>query len=472
MTFNRRQLLKALGLSGLSSALLRGGSARADSLEVPKRIVFFIQPHGHVPSGWKMPVPGAQADAFAERPLADVPEREFSQVLKPLYPFRQKLLAIEGLAHTTVLADVIESANRRGDGNNHSLAVAGLLTGDYAAQVPGFAAAGGAISVDQELALRLAAPGRFSSRVYGSDYVPNSVVTAFSFLGASQAAPMVKAPMTALHDLLGSDRAPMSARQAKIEHLRSSVLDAVGDEYRTLAPKLGVEASRKLQQHHALVRDLEMSLALRPQCELTFDNGPDLITQFMRIVRMAFSCDLTRVVTFCAPVPQCPEFGYPAEANVHASYAHSSISGMTSCGQTYSPLSERAMNDLGEWYAHRFAALLAELDAQPEGDGTLLDHTVVVWLTELATPTHQHHDACTVLAGGAKGFFRTGRYLRYPQVNPSPLKDMPRIGEGHNRLYVSLLNAMGVDVDHFGLAQVSAFDGSTLSLRGALPELR
>src|SRR5258706_66023 len=62
---------------------------------------------------------------------------------------------------------------------------------------------GGARSLDQELGVRLAGPGRFSSRVYGADYVPNQTVSPFSFLAARQATPVVYDPALAFDDLLG-----------------------------------------------------------------------------------------------------------------------------------------------------------------------------------------------------------------------------------------------------------------------------
>ena len=54
------------------------------------------------------------------------------------------------------------------------------------------------------------------------------------------------------------------------------------------------------------------------------------------------------------------------------------------------------MTDLDAWHAGHVAYLLGQLDSVVEGSGTMLDHTVVVWLTELATPTHLHYDAFTV----------------------------------------------------------------------------
>ena len=195
-----------------------------------------------------------------------------------------------------------------------------------------------------------------------------------------------------------------------------------------------------------------------------------VVRQFMRVIRLALACDLTRVVTFLAPVPQCTELGYPGSETVHG-YAHQSILGSTSCGQMYNPVAERAMTDLDAWHAAHLAYLLQELDAVPEGAGTLLDHTVVVWLTELATPTHQHHDAHVVLAGGCNGFFETGRYVRYPRTLSNPLVNQPLTGPPHNRLLVSLMQAMGQSDTSFGMTDAQAADGTTISFRGPLEEL-
>jgi hypothetical protein len=101
----------------------------------------------------------------------------------------------------------------------------------------------------------------------------------------------------------------------------------------------------------------------------------------------------------------------------------------------------------------------------------VLDHTLVVWITELATPTHLHHDTFTVLAG-ASDFFQLGRYLRFPRDQANPMIGYARTGPATNRLQVSLLQAMGQTDDSFGMTSARGADGSELSLRGPLTELR
>lgn len=482
MLTNRRQLLQALGLGAVSGLLAGRRLAHAETITSPSRIVFYVQPHGHVPNAWTMAIPNGATDVFAARSLGGLTADEMCPSLRALHPFRDRLLAIEGLSHTASLAD-IAAVTRAGSGdlNNHQIAVADLLTGSRALQRGGGAyCAGGATSIDQVLAVRTGAPGRFGSRVYGFDYIPNSMPSPFSYLRSGAAAPVVSNPKTAFSDLIGytASSQAIAARTSMLQAQRPSVLDAVAVEYALLAPTLGTDGHRKLIQHREFVHDLEMSLGVigvprvgaPARCASEFDPSGHVVRQFMRVIRLALACDLTRVVTFLAPVPQCAELGYPGSETVHG-YAHQSILGSTSCGQMYNPVAERAMTDLDAWHAAHLAYLLQELDAVPEGAGTLLDHTVVVWLTELATPTHQHHDAHVVLAGGCNGFFETGRYVRYPRTLSNPLVNQPLTGPPHNRLLVSLMQAMGQGDTSFGMTDAQAADGTTISFRGPLEEL-
>jgi hypothetical protein len=298
----------------------------------------------------------------------------------------------------------------------------------------------------------------------------------FSFLGAGQAAPMVVDPGAAFADLLGF--LPPTAGATKtptdvLQRSRVSVLDTVAKEYEVMATKLMRGGRQKLEQHRSLIRELETSLGAvsARTCDGAFNNSGHMVTQFMRLVRMALACDLTRIVTFVAPVPQCPEFGYRESAVVHPSYAHAAIEGSTACGAMFTHEAERAMTDLGVWYAGHFALLLQELDSVAEGSGTLLDHSVVVWQTELGLPTHQHENSPVLLAGGCNDFFRTGRYVRYPRNLPSPIAGNPKTGPAHNRLFVSLMQAMGQSDTSFGMADAVSASGDPLSLRGPLEEL-
>ena len=156
MRLKRRQLLQAVGLGALSTLVRRDPIARAGGTSSPPRIVFYVQPHGHVPNAWNMSIPGGPTDQFAERSLIDLAPGDLCPTLRPLHPFRDRLLAIEGLSHTSALADIAAIARAgSGDLNNHQIGVADVLTGTRALQRSGTYCTGGARTLDQELAARL-----------------------------------------------------------------------------------------------------------------------------------------------------------------------------------------------------------------------------------------------------------------------------------------------------------------------------
>jgi hypothetical protein len=109
---------------------------------------------------------------------------------------------------------------------------------------------------------------------------------------------------------------------------------------------------------------------------------------------------------------------------------------------------------INSWHAEQVAYVLDKLAAVPEANGgSMLDNTVLLWGNELgAGNTHTYKDIPWLLAGGAGGYFKMGRYLN--------LKDTP-----HNNLLVSICNAMGLsDVKTFGIPGVCT--GPLTQLRG------
>src|SRR5262249_55733711 len=107
-----------------------------------------------------------------------------------------------------------------------------------------------------------------------------------------------------------------------------------------------------------------------------------------------------------------------------------------------------------KWYASQVAYLLDKLDSIPEGDGTVLDHTIVYWTSELGNPAmHDGYDVPMILAGGTK-IFRMGRFLT---VSDKPYNCTGPYGSmscsnmvPHNQLLVSIQNAFGIQGDTFG----------------------
>ena len=167
---------------------------------------------------------------------------------------------------------------------------------------------------------------------------------------------------------------------------------------------------------------------------------------------MALRCDLTRVATLQwsastnnKPYPyltyDAGDGPKPIAGDEHV-MGHQPDSDVHAWG---------ALRVIRRWYMERFAYLLNALDSTPEGDGTMLDHTVVMLGSELARGnTHSHTDAPFLLAGSAGGHFKTGQHLSFDGKHP------------HNDLLVSLLHSMGADTNTFGMPEYCT---------GALPGL-
>jgi hypothetical protein len=154
------------------------------------------------------------------------------------------------------------------------------------------------------------------------------------------------------------------------------------------------------------------------------DNFGAVIGLQTQLLVQALACDLTRVASFQW---QC-------------SYANTVFDWLG-----FSAKHHRVMHDatdadeatIHRWFVERFAELLDALDAVPEGDGTLLDHTTVVWGSEMGNGNHQKDPIPYVIAGGP--YFRLGRYVTYDSALP------------RTRMLTTLCHAMGLqDVESFG----------------------
>ena len=143
----------------------------------------------------------------------------------------------------------------------------------------------------------------------------------------------------------------------------------------------------------------------------------------------AFACDLTRVGT----VQWSAANGDQIFSDLGLDMGHHAITHEVWDGQV-----TQELVDVDAWYARQFAYLLESLAAVPEETGTLLDHTLVLWVNELDEGYgHSFGNMPYVLAGGAGGQLSTGRCITYQDTS-------------HTDMLVSILQLMGVSVDSFG----------------------
>lgn len=468
---DRRRFLSALGLGAGSLLLPSLGWRSARAQTMPTRLVFFITPHGTVPGRWNMRQSGRDQEEY-DFALGGLSDGQFSEILRPLHRHRDKLLVVDGLCRGVTYAEEwrVAEDDVPGDINRHHIAQAHLLTNTYAFQGAS-TARGGARSIDQEIGNAVGQPGRWDSRVYGFNHQH-----AYSYLGANQPSPREQNAQTAFNDILGLAPEPTDpdaepTRADRIREARGSALDMAAQEFATVLPSLSSIDREKLERHQSLVRDLEIGLSMPPPnitgCDPTFSAQGHIIDQFSRLTTVALACDLTRVVTLVTQDIPATEFGAPPGIDIHQDIAHASDE------QTGTTMGIEGMVNYNRVYAEHFAYLLDQLDSVQEGGGTLLDNTAVVWLTELATGGHSLLRAPVVIGGGGGGYFRTGRYVHYPQntsIDAAFIRSQ-NVGPPMERLLVNLMHAMGMTSrQSFGLGSVQ-FGSTNLSLSGPLPRL-
>jgi hypothetical protein len=488
MKHSRRQLLKGTGLSAgtmfLPSLL---GDRAAYAQAMPRRLVVLYTEHGPVTGRWELRPPGLGATPASEweLPLGPLAETDFTETLKPLFPYRNDLLVLEGLAMTTAIADK--------QGNNHSVAGGHRLT----------AAMEGTkhVSFDQYVADQVAVPGRFKSLGFTPnagdvnnagfyDTAGNPVTLLrtdnyYGFLGNQfnrVFGSLMSAMPKPMGPLSGADLS-RARRQASVEFVRS--------QYQKLAARLGAEDRMKVALHRDLLQDLALRVGSLSQvsCKApaTPPKGSESTVEIARILmtRMfpaAMACDLTRVGLLHHPSPPAAALGAPSTLDVHQDIAHAAGGG--------GPPADWMVN-FHKIHAQQVGDMIAAFKAVPEGNGTMLDNTIIFWTPELANGGHDLYRMMYVLAGGKNLGLRPGRYLKYAETGPnpynmlktSPYGDQPKgnygsdkfgLGPAHNRLFVSIMQALGLNRDSIGLAAASGtgyLRGTPIPMTGPLPRL-
>lgn len=436
---SRRGFLRGTALGAAAATLpfgrlLNGAHAQEAT---PKRFIALFTPCGTIFDEW---VPSGGERDFT-----------FKRILEPLEPFREKLLVLDGL-----------NMHIPGAGGGHQAGAGALLTG-HGLQDGEFCGGNncssrsgwpGGHSIDQEIARTLEGVTPFSSLELGVRVRSGNQRRHISYRAVDDPLPHLDDPYE-VFDLVFGDIDP-GADDAARERLRReqrSVLDAISGDIRALRARLGVEHRGRLDAHLESLRDAERRFEgsegavvcepptlggrMDPSAE---SNYPEMTLLQLDILTAALACDRTRVATLlwsgATSGQRFPWLGLPEirDENGNPTTSH----------HAFSHVSDRAHEQLVEinrWYAEQVAYLLAKLDSLPEpnGDGTLLDNTVIFWGNELSDgERHSRRDMKFVLAGGGGGYFDTGRYLTFDD------------DDRHNDLLVSIANAMGHGIDTFG----------------------
>ena len=253
--------------------------------------------------------------------------------------------------------------------------------------------------------------------------------------------PVERDPRAVFERLFGtSGSTDPAARAARLQR-DSTIIDAVGAELKRLQQLLGAGDRLKVSEYVDSVRDVERRIqtaAAQSSRELPLVDEPAGIPDDyarhaklqMDLLALAYQTDLTRVSTFML----AKEVSGRAYPEIGVSDSHHPLS-----HHQDEPGKLERLHKVNEYHFQQFAHLVAKLAAMPDGDGTMLDHTVLLYGTGISdSNTHFHDDLPIAVVGGKGAGIRGGRYVRHADGTPI------------SNLYVSLLDRLGVAVDAFG----------------------
>lgn len=433
---SRRAVLRGAGHAAICLPLLeamacdpgpRAGETTSRSGTTPRRLIVFFIPNGTLPPAW-FPDPSPETD-FVLKPL-----------MAPLAPFREQLLILSGVDNQVYLKGLVD---------NHNEGMATLLTGRQAGDLALPVEArttyqGNGISLDQYVASQIGGdtvlptlPIGFEDYVWLYDQNKNQI-----HHNASPAALFMQ--------LFGDPNIDPEAL-SKLTARRKSILDDVQSDFDKLMPRVSSRDRVKLEEHLEAIRALELGLGNttsckpdtpmypggypQPQDDPMGTLGIPLWCQHMTdLLALALACDATRVSTFFirhggGGQSFFPWLGMdivPEEPNLPTTEHHAMSHSWPTQPYPYDNLIK-----IHTWFAEQLAMLAGKLQAQSELGGSLLDNSVILVCSENAEGSHTKVNMPFLLIGSGGGHFRTGRHVQCG-------------GVPHNRLLLSVANAMGV----------------------------
>jgi len=414
-------------LDAMVPALARAG---AQTSVAPVRLAFSYVPNGIVMTDWT--------------PKASGRNYEFTRILRPLEKFREDIFILSRLA--------LQNGKPLGDGaGDHARAGASFLTGVHCKKTAGSDIQAG-ISADQIAAAKLSGTTRFASlelgcedsRTVGECDSGYSCAYSNSISWRTPKTPMPPEinPRAAFERLFGTEDLSLDPEtRARRASNRKSILDIVTADTQNLLKTLGPADRHKIDEYLYSVREIEQRIdtaekenrLVPPPIEKPTGIPfafPDYVKLMYDLQVVAFQSDLTRVATFMigheGSTRVYPEIGIP---DPHHPLTH----------HRNNPEWIEKVTRINCLHAELFAYFLERLKSTKDGDGTLLDHSMVVYGSGLSDGNkHDHDDLPVVLAGRGGGSLKPGEHLIYP------------VGTPMTNLYFALLDRLGVRPDSIG----------------------
>ncbi len=420
---HRRQFIKTFGISAAALPFIVGlpSLGLAAPARPRQRLIVMFSPNGTIPSAFWPDEAGSDFN--------------LKEIMTPLEAFKERMLVLNGVCNRI-----------RGDGDNHMRGMSCLLTA--AELFPGNIQGGShtpagwasGISIDQEIKSYFQGQEgtrtRFGSLEFGVGVQDRADPwTRMSYAGPNKPVAPISDPYQMYDKLYG---------QLKDKKSLQSVLDDVRGDLRKVSKLVSPEDRRILEEHEALVRQMENDIKEADRQKLRTtppafeegiadrnDNVPRLSRMQIDLLVNSFVNDMARVATlqYTKSVGQA-RMNWLDITDNHHTLSHEKDENEEAVTK---------LTKINKWFAGELAYLVGKLAGTPEpgGEGTLLDNTLVVWTNELGKGnSHTLDNIPFVLLGGGYGF-QTGRSLKLDKVP-------------HNRLWLAIAHAVGHRIETFG----------------------
>src|SRR6476660_5782008 len=313
---------------------------------------------------------------------------ELTPCLAPLAAWRKDIHVLSG----------VDNAAASGKGNGHTNSMSGLMTGlNFTGRGPS------GPSIDQIIAGKIGGDSRFRSLQIGvaQESFGESMQRNMSWAGYERALPPEMIPHRLFDRLFGQ-------REEGGVNRKKSILDTIRQDATALKKKLPGDDQARLDEHLSGIRDMERSIAGLPP-EYQRVDPPDFdgdMKDWPRIAKLqsdllvkALATRQTRVASYmltkCQSISRFPWLGYTSAR--HHDYTHAE--GKTAGADGVE--GQRVLRDICKWHVEEFAYLIGKLKSVPEGDGSVFDHTTLVFLHEHAEANpHKNSGLAMIVAGG------------------------------------------------------------------------
>ena len=430
---SRRTVLKGAGVTlalPLLDAMVPAATALAQTAAVPKmRMGFFYIPHGAIMGNT---VHGPQMDRWT--PGGAGADFKLSPILASLEPHKKYVTSFGNLQNNAMVGGV------------HSLAPATWLSG----MKPDRGSRGASMSatLDQVVAKQIGQNTTLPSLEVAAETTQQAAAcsgsacfynTTLSFRDAHSPLPMEHNPRKVFIQLFGEGDTPQE--RTAISDQTRSLLDRVRDRINATRRDLGASDRAILDNYVETVREIERRVQLASSRDLSAIDVPEApigeLNQFgsqvdllFDLIALAYQADLTRVASYIM-----------VAEGTNRTYNQIGVS------DSFHPVSHHA-NDLSRieklvkiqtWHVERFAAFVKKLASIPDGDGSLLDHSMFLYGSNMSnSDRHNGHPLPTILVGGGNGALKGSQHIELRE--PTPLAN----------LHLTILDKINARQDSFG----------------------